>query len=253
MEKILAHCLLHRKIGFRDGAYFFSTILVPTGVYWFFAVPESKTAYIASYLVCSFSAFSFFGVVFFQYSVNTANERTSSWAQWSKTLPCPMIIPLIARFLTSLVFGFLSCALIYLIALKYTPTDLSFVTYLKVFGLLAIGSIPFLMFGIFCGQIFSTKSIVPVANFIYLVLSFSGGLWKPPEILPQVLQDICPYLPTYHYGRLVWSIPAADQPFEMQNAMYLAGFTLFFFAALMIQENNLHKKLLGNFRSKKIA
>ena len=235
--KLLAHSLLQLRIGFRDGAYFFTTILVPIGVYWFFAVPESKTAYISSYLICSFCAFAFFGVVFLQYSIHTAQEKTSSWAQFQKSLPYPLFVPLVARFISSFVFGFLACLGIYLVARGYTPTDLNIRTFAKVMVLLSLGSFPFLVFGIFCGKLFSEKAIVPVANFLYLVLSFSGGLWKPPEILPDVLQKICPYLPTYHYGRLVWAIPAPDLAFESKNAWYLVGFTLFFLVSLFLLES----------------
>ncbi len=216
-----AHHFTQLKCGLRDRAYFFTTLLLPAGLYWFFAVPESIDEYIATYLIRSFSAFSFFGVVFFQYAVSSAQERDSSWAQYLKTLPCSFATVLIARFFTCCFFALISCGLIYGIGLYTTPSEMSIGTFGTVLGLLTLGSLPFLLFGMLCGMLVSADAILPVANFIYLSFSFVGGLWKPPELLPEVLQKISPYMPTYHYGQLVWSEQISV---HWENVGFLAAF-----------------------------
>lgn len=226
LRTLMAHHSVQLRCGLRDGAYFFTTLLLPAGLYWFFAVPESENDYVASYLICSFAAFSFFGVVFFQYAVDSAQKRRSPWSQYLDTLPSPLGTVILARFMTCCFFALISCGLIYSIGLSQTPSEMTLGEFLTALALLAAGSLPFLLFGMFCGMLFSAEAIVPVANFIYLSFSFVGGLWKPLEILPEFLQSVGRYLPTYHYGMLVWSIPSEQIEIHWENVAFLAGFGL---------------------------
>jgi ABC-2 type transport system permease protein len=91
---------------------------------------------------------------------------------------------------------------------------------------LTLGGLPFLLMGLVIGNFFSPKAVVPVANFFHLVLSFAGGLWKPPEILPEALQPITPWLPTYHYGLLTWSLASKDIQISASNVTYLVVFAV---------------------------
>lgn len=226
MKPFLSHVISQLRIGFRDPAYMFTSLFLPAGLYWFFAVPESGNAYAAKYMTASFCTFSFFGIVFLQYAINTAQEKESPWSQYLRTLPIPEWTFIGSRLVTSIILGFLSCLLIYGLSLYTTPSDLSLFEFLSMVGRLSLGSLPFLLMGLVIGHAFSMKAVVPVSNFLHLVLSFAGGLWKPPEILPDALQPITPWLPTYHYGMLTWSLTAAEIALEWQNITYLFVFGL---------------------------
>ena len=226
MKQLMSHVLSQMRISFRDPAYLFTSIALPTGLYWFFAVPESKTAYTAKYMTGSFSAFAFFGIIFLQYSIHTAQEKTSSWSLYLSTLPIRPWLLILSRLITSIFLGSLACGLIYGVSLWLTPTDLSFLTFLKMLFYLTLGSLPFLLMGLVVGRLFSPQGVVPVSNFFHLVLSFAGGLWKPVEILPPVIQDISPWLPTYHYGRLTWSLCSPENPITTHTITYLLVFAL---------------------------
>ena len=58
-------------------------------------------------------------------------------------------------------------------------------------------------------------------------MTFAGGLWKPPEALPEVVQDVSVYLPTRHYGELVWAV-LLEKDVEFKYAAYLAASFVFF-------------------------
>lgn len=236
MTKFASHILSQLRIGFRDPAYLFTSIVLPAGLYWFFAVPESNSAYTAKYMTGSFCAFSFFGVIFLQYSINTSFERSSPWSLYLKTLPISPFTFLFSRLITSILLGSLACGLIYSVSLFFTPTDLDFVTFLKMLVFLSIGGLPFLLMGMVVGHSFSSKAVVPVANFFHLLLSFVGGLWKPPEILPEALQPITPWLPTYHYGLLTWSLASPEIHFEWKNFIFLVSFGFLMTALLFLQK-----------------
>ncbi len=242
MTPLLSNILLQLRIGLRDPAFMFTSILLPACLYWFFAVPESGNAYIANFLVASFSSFAFFGVMFLQHAVHTSQERQSPWALYLKALPISNFSLFISRFVTAVFLGTLSCVFIYSVALFFTPSDMTLLLFLKILLRLILGSIPFLLFGILVGQIFNPKSVVPVANFIHLLFSFVGGLWKPPEILPEMLQPISPWLPTYHYGMLSWSLITTDIQLKAFNLIYLAVFSFVLLALLMLNKRFLTVK-----------
>lgn len=212
----------------------FTSIALPAGLYWFFAVPESQNPYTAVFLTGSFSAFSFFGIVFLQYSINTAQEKSSPWAHYLNTLPIRYWQVIVSRLITSILLGWLSCCLIYLVSHWCTPTNLNIVRLTHMLCLLTVGSLPFLLMGLLVGELMSHKAVVPTANFIHLILSFAGGLWKPPELLPEALQVISPWLPTYHYGLLTWSISSPEIRIEPKNILYLVLFSLVMAAGLFL-------------------
>lgn len=236
MNQLVSHIFQQVRIGFRDPAYMFTSIFLPAGLYWFFAVPESNSAYTAKYLTGSFCAFSFFGVIFLQYAINTSQEKESAWSQYLQTLPIPYWKIIISRLFTSIILGTLACFLIYAVSLVFTPSDLAVATFLKMIFLLTLGGLPFLLMGLVVGNSFKPRAVVPVANFFHLVLSFSGGLWKPPEILPEALQRIAPWLPTYHYGLLTWSLASPEIQIEGSNVNYLVGFGISMGVLLFFQK-----------------
>ena len=240
MNQLLSHIRQQIRIGFRDPAYLFTSIILPAGLYWFFAVPESNSAYTAKYMTGSFCAFSFFGVIFLQYAINTSQEKESAWSQFLKTLPIPYWKVIASRLVTSIILGSLACFLIYSVSLLFTPTDLGVITFLKMIFLLTVGGLPFLLMGLVVGHSFKPKAVVPVANFFHLILSFAGGLWKPPEILPEALQKITPWLPTYHYGMLTWSLASNEIQIGMENIGFLMGFGMLMALCLYIQSKSAH-------------
>ncbi len=243
MKALVSHIKSQLRIGFRDPAYMFTSIVLPAGLYWFFAVPESNSAYAAKYMTGSFCAFSFFGVIFLQYAINTAQERQSAWSQYLSTLPIRYSVIVFSRLLTSIILGTLACGLIYGVSLAFTPTDLEFPTFLLMLVFLTLGGLPFLLMGLVVGNFFSPKAVVPVANFFHLVLSFAGGLWKPPEILPEALQSITPWLPTYHYGILTWSLASPDIHIKGGNIAFLLGFGFLMGSLLFLQKSLLGRRV----------
>jgi ABC-2 type transport system permease protein len=52
-------------------------------------------------------------------------------------------------------------------------------------------------------------SAAPVANLVFLPLSFASGLLVPLGMLPAIVREIAPYLPAYHLGQLGWTVIGA--------------------------------------------
>jgi ABC-2 type transport system permease protein len=70
-----------------------------------------------------------------------------------------------------------------------------------------------------------------VTNLIYLPTAFASGLFFPLRLLPQVLQNIAPYLPLYRGAQLVWNSVGAPIDTNLSSDwVYMAGYTVGFFA-----------------------
>ncbi len=45
-----------------------------------------------------------------------------------------------------------------------------------------------------------------LSTILTLLLSFASGLWLPISLMPDLIRNIAPYLPTYHLGQIAWII-----------------------------------------------
>ena len=212
---------------FRQPMYVVSSILFPSMFFWFFGIPNAKEPGSILFLTYSFACFSVLSVVLFQFSVGISQEKETSWYFYLKSLPSYRGIILGSRVISGFIFssfaiaGVLSTAFIFS---DLKPSDIDWTLFLiRIFS----GAVPFALIGICLGQFFGSKTILPVANLVYLVLSFAGGLWMPPAALPTAVQKISPYLPTRMYGELMWSV-ASKTPTEAQHINGLIIYTTVF-------------------------
>ncbi len=90
---------------FRIPAYAIPTVLSPLMVYAFFGLPYSRGPEAGRFLMASYSAFAVIGVALFQFGVGTANERTSSWEGYLRTLAAPIALKFAARIASALAFA----------------------------------------------------------------------------------------------------------------------------------------------------
>lgn len=206
MNLIIAHTRWMTLDLLRQPSYMVSTIAFPALFYIIFAIPESKDIHSSNLLLASFSCFAAFGVLFLQFGIGISQERTKSWYHYLRTLPVSNPQLFAARFICSYLFAFLSVGAIVALSLAFTTAELSSLQWIYFSIGLTTGGLVFCIMGLCLGYWSTEKSALPIGNLIYLPLSFAGGLWKPPILLPETLQEISVYLPTRQYGEILWKI-----------------------------------------------
>lgn len=228
----------------RQPAYAVSTLVFPSLFYLIFAVPESKDVSSSNLLLASFSCFANFGVLFLQFGIGISQERTTSWYQFLRTLPLKSYQLILARFISSYVFALLSIALLILLAKIYTFVSLTPLQWLYFFSAhLSLGLI-FCLMGLTLGYWAEEKTALPVGNLIYLPLTFTGGLWKPPSVLPESLKTISEFLPTRQYGEVLWAI-VDNKNIEIESLFGLGIYALIFLILSYIGMSRDFKSRLG--------
>jgi ABC-2 type transport system permease protein len=158
----------------------------------------------ATLLVASFAGFAFLAVAFFQFGVGIAAERETPWERFLRTLPVRTTVRFAARMLSGTVFGLASAAVVVVLGVATTDAHLRPVRWGALVLALVVGAVPFALLGIALGYWASPRGALPVANILYLVLAFAGGLWTTPANLPTSVASVSPLIPTRQFGNVLW-------------------------------------------------
>ncbi len=167
---------------------------------------------VGTILVGSFAAYGVVSLTIFTFGVDVAQERGKGWLRRLRSTPMPMWAYFLAKMTMALVFTALIVALITLAATAVGGVDMDWTRMARTTLVLLGGTIAFSTMGFALAFWARPKAASAIGNLVFLPLSFVSGFFQPLSSLPQFLQDAAPWLPTYHFGRLVWAqiAPAVD-------------------------------------------
>jgi len=212
---------------FRLPAYWVPILLFPVMLFAMFGAGGSGIS--ASYRMASFVIYGVIGVAFFQFGVAIAQDRESNWERYRRTLPNAFGPLMVSRLVSALVFVIQTAGLVIAAALFLSDPAISpgKIIALLLASLLIV--IPFTLLSIALGYWTNSRSAVAVANLLYLPLAYLGGLWMPPDRLPEGIASLSQFTPTRHAGEIGWAIIGARQ-LPAVSVIWLIGFTLIFAA-----------------------
>lgn len=202
-------------------SYLVATVGFPTLFFVIFAVPEAKTQELANFLMASFLGFAIMGVMFLQFAHGLAEERNHAWHIYLRTLPIGRSSFFLSRMVVAGIMALATALTLSAVAVALTPVSLPWGRWLELYFHLFMGGLCFAAMGIALGVWVSNKVAVPLGNMIYLPLSYAGGLWKPPQLLSDSVQNISKYLPSRAYGELLWDAVNGQQT-RIENYSHLA-------------------------------
>lgn len=188
-----------------------STLVFPAMLFILFGLPSASIdlpsgTKVGNLLIASFSAYGLLGVSIFSFGVAIAVERGQGWLKLLRATPMPAWTYFLAKIIVVIVFNILVVLVMFAVGYFLADVRMPIWQWLRLGSVLILGALPFSTLGFALGYWASPNSASPVANLIYLPLSFASGLFIPLSQLPQIVQDFAPYLPTYHYGQLVWQV-----------------------------------------------
>ena len=181
-------------------------LLFPSLFFAFFGLSAPRE--LANVTMTSFAAFAVLGIAFFQFGVGIAAERVSAWERFLRTLPVGPRERFGARLLTALAFALTAASVVVAVAVAATPVSLGSSAWARVSLVVFVGALPFALLGIAIGYWASPKAALPVANVLYLALSYAGGLWARPAALPHPVRSLSVGLPTRAWGEVLWASAA---------------------------------------------
>lgn len=225
MRLVLVHARAQALELLRYPAASVPTLLFPALFFGLFGVPAAHDR--ANVLLAGFAAFAVLGVAFFQFGVGIAADRVSAWERFLRTLAVSPAARFAARVIVALGFAAGAAGGVVAVAAAATPIRFAQGDWALFAVALLAGSIPFALLGIAIGYWTSVKSALPIANVLYFVLAYAGGLWTPPSGLPGPVAAVSPFLPTRQWGDLLWAA-ALGRGLAPLHWLVLAGYAVAF-------------------------
>ena len=209
----------------RHPAYLVPTLAFPTLFFLAFAGSRSGTE--ASVRMATFAGFAAIGVAFFQFGVGIAVERDSPWERYLRTLPVSLRERMLARVLSAALFATAAATVVLVAGVGVTNASVAPARWFALGGMLLAGIVPFALLGIALGYWAPARGALPIANLLYLGLSYAGGLWFRARHLPEPVAAVSPYLPTRALADAL-AASAVGQGFAFRATASLAAFTVLF-------------------------
>ena len=216
----------------RTPAYSAVTIILPGMLFLFLGSALTETRMEANLMLAAFCVFATLGVAFFQFGVGIANERESPWEMYARVLPVHPWVRLVSTVLSSLLFVALAVGVLIVVALLSTEAGMGAGAWLRMLFAVLVGAVPMAALGVAIGYWANPKAALPIANLLYILLAFLGGIFLRPELMPEFLDRISLMTPVRHICELTWAA-ALGVPWSTASFLWLLAYTVAF-AALAI-------------------
>lgn len=193
------------------------SLALPLIFYTFFGIPNADGVlagvHAGTFLMASFGAYAVANVMLFTFGISIAVERGRRMDVLMRATPLRGWVYLTSRVVAAACFSVAALILLGIFASITGGVRLGAAEWVGLGWKLLLGSAPLLMLGFAIGYIVSPNSAPAVVNLIALPMFFASGIFEPLRFLPQVIQNIAPYLPTYLFGQLAWgAVGAVSDP-----------------------------------------
>ena len=193
----------------RNPGFSVFSLLMPAIFFAFFGLPNTHNTEgnvsAGRYILASFAAYGAISVMLFSFGVGVAVERGQRMNVLMRATPLRPMVYLLARVVTAVAFAFLMLLVLFAFAAIAGGIRMDAAMWLTLTVRLLLGALPFIALGFAVGYLASPNAAAPIINIVFLILSFASGLFVPLPQLPDVVQKVAPYLPTYRYGQLAWN------------------------------------------------
>jgi ABC-2 type transport system permease protein len=125
-----------------------------------------------------------------------AIERALGWSRQLRLTPLRPLAYIAIKLVTAMLLGLVSVVVVFALGAN-DGVDLPIGTWLASGFLAWMTSLVFASFGLFLGYLLPSENALQVIGPVVGVLSLVGGLFVPLALLPDLVQQIAPYMPTY--------------------------------------------------------
>jgi ABC-2 type transport system permease protein len=190
---------------------------------------------IGAYLMASYGAYSIMATALVTFGVSIASERALGWNRLLRVTPLSPVAYIGAKTFMAVTIGAAALAALFVFGMVVGHVSLPVFTWLRLGGVLLVGMLPFLLLGVAIGYTVSPSAAAPITNLIFLPLSFASGLFMPLQMLPQFVQKLAPYLPSYHVGEMGWNtIGSGDGRGVWPHLLWIGAYSAVFVVLALV-------------------
>jgi len=159
-------------------------------------------------------------------------ERAQGWSRQLRLTPLRPAAYIAIKILVAMLLGLTSVTVVYIIG-AIDGVQMAPATWVLT-GILAwAASLVFASFGLFMGYLLPSENVMQVIGPVLAVFSLLGGLFVPLVLLPSVMRDVAPYVPTYGVASIA-RFPLVGGAFDPTWLLSVVLWTAAFAAAAMI-------------------
>jgi len=159
-------------------------------------------------------------------------ERAQGWSRQLRLTPLRPAAYIAIKILVAMLLGLTSVIVVYLFG-AIDGVQMAASTWVLT-GLLAwAASLLFASFGLFMGYLLPSENVMQIISPVLGVFSLLGGLFIPIVLLPSIMQDIAPFVPTYGVASIA-RYPLVGGAFDPTWILSVVVWTAAFAAAAMI-------------------
>lgn len=191
---------------YREPTALFFSIVMPLAFFLLFASLYGREVVdgtpVGTTMLATFGTFGVLAVTLMNPGLTVAEERERGWLRAKRITALPTWALLAGKVLAALPYaiGVMVAMTAAAAALGALSADLG--TLLRLVAVMLLGALPFALISLAVGFRASPNAGAAILNAILIPSAIVSGLWMPLEQLPAILQDIAPFLPTYHLSQL---------------------------------------------------
>jgi ABC-2 type transport system permease protein len=159
-------------------------------------------------------------------------ERAQGWSRQLRLTPLRPAAYITIKILVAMLLGLTSVVVVYVIG-AIDGVQMAAGTWVLSGVLAWAASLVFASFGLFMGYLLPSENVMQVIGPVLGVFSLLGGLFVPLSLLPSVMRDVAPYVPTYGVASIA-RFPLVGGSFDPTWLLSVVLWTAAFAAAAMI-------------------
>ncbi|MBT0770850.1 ABC transporter permease [Kineosporia sp. J2-2] len=161
-------------------------------------------------------------------------ERAQGWTRQLRLTPLRPTGYVLTKVGAALILGVVPIGIVLGVG-AFMGAQLSAGEWVSVAVLSWFCSLVFAAFGLFIGYLIPAENAMQFLGPVLALMSFFGGLFQPLDTMPQALQDIAPWMPTYAVGLIARSpitdsglTPAHLGDLVLWTGIFVAGTAILF-------------------------
>jgi ABC-2 type transport system permease protein len=160
-------------------------------------------------------------------------ERALGWSRQLRLTPLRPAAYIAIKLITAMLLGLVSVGIVFALG-SIDGVDLPIGTWLATGVLAWITALVFASFGLFLGYLLPSENAMQIIGPLLAVFSLIGGLFVPLSLMPDVVQQIAPFTPTYGVVEIA-RYPLLGGTFDITWLVSVIGWTaLFAIAAALL-------------------
>jgi ABC-2 type transport system permease protein len=159
-------------------------------------------------------------------------ERSLGWSRQLRLTPLRPAAYIVLKVLVAMLLGLVSVLVVYVLG-GQSGVEMPVATWLSTGVLAWAGALVFAAFGLFMGYLLPSENVMQIISPVLGIFALFGGLFIPLSLLPQVIQDLAPYMPTYGIAAIA-RYPLVGGTFDWTWVLSAVVWTAAFAVAAML-------------------